>query len=88
MAARDVNFEVFPNPARNQITLNFRCKEDGDATMQIFNMVGQAVKTMPIGVYEGMNTERLDIADLPNGTYLIRIDTRVNQLVSKFNVSR
>jgi len=88
MAAREVNFEVFPNPARNQITLNFRCKEDGDATMQIFNMVGQAVKTMPIGVYEGMNTERLDIADLPNGTYLIRIDTRVNQLVSKFNVSR
>lgn len=79
---------VFPNPAKDRLTLNFRSKEDGDATVQIFNMVGQRVKALPIPMYEGINDAQIDIDDLPSGTYLIRIDTRVNQLVSKFNVSR
>ncbi|MDX1940323.1 MAG: zinc-dependent metalloprotease [Saprospiraceae bacterium] len=79
---------VFPNPARDKVRINFPSKEDGDAIVQIFNMVGKKVKEIPIGVYEGINDEQIEVSDLPAGTYLIRIDTKMNQLVSKFNVSR
>ncbi len=82
------NLTVYPNPTSEQLTLRFRCKETGDALIQVFNMMGQKVKTLPVGVSEGYNTERIWVSDLPAGAYIIRIDTGVNQLVSQFNVSR
>ncbi len=82
------NLQVSPNPTSNDINLTFRCKESGDAAIQIYNIMGQKVKTIAIGVYEGDNQERVSVNDLPSGTYYVRIDTRVNQLTSKFIVSR
>lgn len=82
------NLHISPNPATNDIQLKFRCKESGDATIQIYNMMGQKIKELPIGVYEGDNQERVNVAEMPSGTYYVRIDTRVNQLISKFIVSR
>lgn len=82
------NLSVSPNPASNDIKLDFRCKESGNATIQIYNIMGQQLQTLPIGVYEGDNQERVNVSGLPPGTYYVRIDTRVNQLISKFIVSR
>jgi Secretion system C-terminal sorting domain len=83
-----INLNVAPNPASNEIKLSFRCKERGDATVQLYNIMGQKLKELPIAIYEGDNQERVNVADLPSGTYYVRIDTRVNQLISKFIVSR
>lgn len=82
------NINVFPNPTHDQASVEFRCKETGDATLRIFNLMGQEISTTSIQVYEGDNRERISVTSLPPGTYLVRIDTRVNQLVSKFIVSR
>lgn len=82
------NLNVFPNPTSDRATLEFRCKESGDATLRIFNLMGQELSMAKIQVYEGDNRERISVTSLPPGTYLVRIDTRVNQLVSKFIVSR
>ncbi len=82
------NINVYPNPTRDQATVTFRCKEEGEATLRIFNLVGQEISAQPITIFEGDNSERINVTDLPPGTYLVRIDTRVNQLISKFIVSR
>jgi hypothetical protein len=83
-----LNLAVFPNPTSQELNLQFRCKESGDATLHIYNSLGQSLKTLAMQVYEGDNQERVTVADLPPGTYYVRIETRVNQLMSTFIVSR
>lgn len=70
-------FEVFPNPATNEVTINGL----GDlnvSSLEIVNMAGATVKT-----FSNVNTPsfNMDIADLENGMYFIKINHDVTELV-------
>ena len=58
----DILLMVYPNPAREQVTI------DGAeaAEVQVYNALGQVVKTM-------RGTNEITVAELPQGVYLVRI---------------
>ena len=64
----NVSFKIFPNPATNYINIetddNFE-----NVNYQIINLSGQIMKNGKIL----SNTETVDISDLKNGTYVVRI---------------
>lgn len=64
-----------PNPTGRAATLSFAVKERTEATIQLYNTLGQRVKT----VYRGTpaageeQTAQVDAAGLPSGTYFLRL---------------
>jgi len=64
------NFSVFPNPVNDILTLNFSDYNNAGLSVEVFNMLGQKIKTFKIL----NNTENLDLSDLTNGIYLLKIN--------------
>jgi len=62
------SFKIFPNPATNCINIE-TAESFENANYQIINLGGQIMKNGQIL----SNTETIDISDLKNGTYVVRI---------------
>lgn len=60
---------VFPNPFAEQVTISWQ--EAGAALAHLYNVQGQALQQQLL--YPGNN--RLDLGELPGGSYLLRIET-------------
>lgn len=69
-------FSFFPNPAKENITVNYEYKTD--AVLNFYNITGNLVKSEILK----QNNQHININDLPNGIYLCEIKTNeysVNQ---------
>ena len=66
---------VFPNPAGDNATLAFISKTDGQAEMTIVNQSGTVVLRKTMAVNQGINTPKLNVTNLANGIYAVRIQT-------------
>ena len=71
-------FEVYPNPAHNNLTVK---ASQNISSIQIVNMLGQTV--MIIGQTNEQSTQ-LDITTLPAGVYFVKVITADTQKLIKF----
>ena len=67
------NVSVFPNPASEYITVS---NEDAVKNILVFNLVGRKIKTFDV-----TRGERYEIADLPNGLYVIQLIGKTNKVL-------
>ncbi len=72
---------IFPNPAKNFITLQIDQPFDG--VLQVINTFGEIVITDKINHYQHQKEINFS-ADLPNGIYLISISSETEVLTTKF----
>lgn len=73
---------LFPNPASNKLTLSGLTSLGIIHNIEILNMNGQSVQKTAIDAEQ--NELELNIAELPVGVYILRIDTENGQKVEKF----
>lgn len=59
--------QVFPNPARDRIKVRIAGEFQTGQHVQLVNMVGQVVRTLPLSG----NEVELEVSDLPGGMYLL-----------------
>ena len=74
------DISVYPNPAKNQITV---AHPDGCERVEFFNLLGASVK-----VVVDVTNSPIDISDLNNGVYLLRItpnsgSTQVKKIIKQ-----
>jgi hypothetical protein len=79
---------LFPNPAGDYLQLVFEGADEGGAAMKIFNMTGQMVREQRYNTLPGQNAERIDISNLAQGTYLLKMDIDGQAFAEKFTVLR
>ena len=72
---------VYPNPANNQITVEFEIAEK-EALMEIKNILGQTVYSELSKTDKGKNSVIIDISAFPNGAYFIQAQSS-NSIFSK-----
>ena len=60
-------WKMFPNPASESITIAFT-NDRKQKQLEVYNVVGRLIKTI-----EATEAVKLDVSDLPNGLYFIRI---------------
>lgn len=84
-SAQSVSFDnneqvfVFPNPFDSKITVQ-GSKEDLES-IEIFNTVGQKIKTIQQSDKNGSNEVVIDTSELEEGTYLLKTKTRSIRIV-------
>lgn len=83
-ACREVEEEVFslheltayPNPAGEQITLEWSSFSVSETTIRIIDLTGRVMKEVFTITHEGDNHQSFDLSDLPAGMYSIILETK------------
>lgn len=65
------DFRVYPNPARDFISVYYESDSLAKADLNIYNMVGQLVQSIQI---ESNSKKTISVSALPKGSYIIRLD--------------
>ncbi len=64
-----IDLSIYPNPARDNLTVNIKNQDLLGATISIIDMVGEIVKEEKLVA----STQHLDLVQLPRGLYLVRV---------------
>jgi len=65
--------KIYPNPARDQATLSFESELSMEFPIQIFDVNGRVVARQNTLTQVGENQVNLDVANLTNGNYMVRM---------------
>lgn len=73
-AINNLTLDVYPNPAAGMINVTFNLPDNGNAAITVTDMVGRLMNiTGADKIKTGQNHLQIPVADLPNGTYILRL---------------
>ncbi|MBL7940547.1 MAG: T9SS type A sorting domain-containing protein [Flavobacteriales bacterium] len=64
-----------PNPFASRTTIEFQVGRTGDATVRVFNMVGEELWTQRVQAKAGANKVVFEGGELPAGVYLYKVES-------------
>ncbi len=76
------NISVFPNPAKESITISLYNNLSKEIRVQIANLLGETVKMENLR-QDGLSETKLNVNDLPQGVYFINIQIGTSTEVKK-----
>jgi hypothetical protein len=79
-----INISLSPNPAQNNITLRSNEIIGNDVQITILNLNGSVIKSETRTSNEGIYSLNVDISNLPNGQYFVKLNAGNNQYIHKF----
>lgn len=80
--ANDMNIEIFPNPAEDNLTVRFIALSGSDSQVKLLDLSGKTVKVISNGFTNGLNTLNVNVSDLSEGVYILEF-TVDSQVVTK-----
>ena len=75
----DTDVEIFPNPVKNSVTINFR--KGAEADFRIYDQLGKLLRYHP-NVYISQ-PHSIDISELNSGIYFIRINSDIGTITKR-----
>ncbi len=75
---------LMPNPVRDELTIVVTAEQRADYQMQVFSLQGQLLQQLTGDLLAGENRLLLGVGSLPEGMYLLRIQTKGEELTRKF----
>jgi hypothetical protein len=78
----NLSFSIYPNPATNQITLEFDMVNMKNVIIEIKNLLGHTLRS--INAQQGKSKMEIDVAELPAGLYFIQLQNGDQLLSRKF----
>ncbi|WP_236676234.1 PQQ-dependent sugar dehydrogenase [Chryseolinea lacunae] len=71
----DTSLSAYPNPVARQLFVHVRAGNYPEVRLSLMNASGRVVKSQTyLGLQEGANTLTLDVDDLTNGVYWLRVE--------------
>ena len=85
----NIQYNIYPNPTNGVLKLQIDSPKEGEAQVSILDATGKLVNTQPlIPIEMGMQTQDIDLTDMNNGIYFIRIANKEKVEVKKFLLMR
>lgn len=69
------SFDVFPNPAANNISINLDLNQNATVLIDIIDLLGKPVAVVSEEKQNGLISKQFNTSSLPNGLYFVRIQT-------------
>jgi len=89
IAANGASFELYPNPTNNTTNLVFKLEQDQNVTVEVYNMLGEAVYATNAGM---MSAEQhiisINGSNFRNGIYFVRFNTDNSTSTQKLVIQR
>jgi hypothetical protein len=80
------NFEVYPNPTDGIVQLVIGETLQGEALVEVYNLLGECMIAKSIGLSQNGETVSLDLNNLVSGLYIIKLSTENGCYTKKVSV--
>jgi hypothetical protein len=81
------NLRLYPNPAKNDVTISFNSTMNQSASLIIRSLSGNALIKKTIVLVTGSNRIQFSTNSLSNGLYLVQLVTDEKNFLNKLTVS-
>lgn len=85
--SKDLDFTLSPNPSSDHINIQLSANNEGMATIEIINISGQSLKTERVDMTKGQNDFKLDINELSQGIYFVKLNDGLRSTFKKLIVN-
>ncbi len=82
-----INFNIFPNPAKGFISIQFNNINSDKTKITIIDYKSEVIKTILLSSNNQPNNAKLDISDLNSGIYFISVFTQAGVATKKFVIT-
>jgi len=79
-----IGFDIFPNPAQNQLNLTITESNNKETGYEIIDMYGRLISKKDIGISAVKSTFQIDVSGFISGLYTIRLIQDNSSVVKKF----
>ncbi len=83
-----VRFELYPNPVRDNLKVEYNSPNNGEITVTIYNILGKNMMSSKNVVEEGKNSINLNTTELADGLYLFELENNGELIRSKFMIRK
>lgn len=80
--------QIFPNPSTGNVSIRFNNTVSSNVTIEVSNLVGQVVYTSTETTVAGSNSFNLNLTDLNDGHYIVKIGNGTEQTISKVQITK
>ncbi len=85
----EINFSMYPNPAKNEVSVVFDLKTNGTAELQLIDLMGKTVLTKVVNqTAEASQLVRFNTENLRNGTYILKLQSQGQSFVQKLVINK
>jgi hypothetical protein len=83
------NINLYPNPAKNNITLSFELETESQLSVEVYNLTGQLLLSVAERRYpEGINKISIGVDGLHSGAYIYRLLSATETYSGKLLISK
>ena len=79
---------IYPNPARENISIKFFSLQETESTIQFLDINGRIIKLINTIVIDGDNEISIDTQELSNGIYFLRVITPLQKETKRLIVEK
>jgi type IX secretion system substrate protein len=81
--------EIYPNPASSTVSIHLTTRNGGPVSISATDIMGRSVgETLTANSTDGANEIHYSVASLPNGVYMLHIQSEGNSIIKKLQVIR
>ena len=77
-------FSFYPNPATENITVNYSLEQSAKVTYTIYDLTGKQVQSDSSNRFPGAQQQNVDVNNLQAGTYLFSVNVNGNVITKRF----
>ena len=82
-------FTMFPNPAQNEVVLDFTLDKAAEMSISVIDVTGKVVKEVSaVKFLSGSNTTTIDASDLNNGFYFVNIHSSEGSKTTRLMIAK
>ncbi|MBP7497365.1 MAG: T9SS type A sorting domain-containing protein [Bacteroidales bacterium] len=83
------NFNIYPNPSKGAISINYTLNRPSDVSFSIYNILGQKIySTVNTSNTKGAYKTYISLPDVPGGLYFIYFNTAYSSIAKKLIISK
>lgn len=84
----DRSLSVYPNPSTGRVTVEYTLEQGAAVNVTVTDLVGKTVMQQSLRTASGVQTETIDLGNLSNGMYLLKLDAGDRQATRTITLNK